>query len=103
MTVETPSAVLERDKLTPEILSRLDYVRRTSFKLAKLLARAGAHRERRQSERILTACKEIHELVRSLDELPRQLADSERARQDHEDSKILKDKVAVEAEAVNDG
>ena len=49
----------------------------------------------------MTAVKEIHELVRSLDELPRQLADAERARRDHADKKILEDKSA--AEAVNDG
>ncbi len=110
-TTTTPDAIAGRDAILPEILTRLGFIDREVSKTARLLARAGAQRERRQAERILTACKEIHELVRALDELPRQLADAEKARQDVQDRKIqadklaaeAKDKAAAEAEAVNDG
>ena len=96
-TTTVPDAITARDEILPEIEKRLGFVDRETYKTARLLARAGAHKERRQAQRILTALKEVHELVRSLDELPRQLADAERARRDHADQKILEDKSAAAA------
>ncbi len=99
MSATTLNPITARDKITPEIFSRLDHIRRTAFRHAKACARAGLHAQRRELERVMLCVDEMRELVQGLDRLPHELADAERARQEVEDQKIQADKVTAEAKA----
>ena len=81
-TTTIPDPIRQRDAITPEIEKRLEHVRMTCFRHAKMTARAGLPIQRKELERSMIALGEIRELVQKLDQLSFESADQERQEQE---------------------